>query len=95
MTGGGGCEVCKHIRGFLVVSAAVFVSRKTAPLVLKTTSQEKHGAFTERKWVLKEAELAGVLEEMKMTTVRVTNTQGWNVGSRSMQLPRLNLWRKF
>ncbi|XP_042743317.1 uncharacterized protein C20orf96 homolog [Lagopus leucura] len=48
--------------------AAVFVSRKTAPLVLKTSSQEKHGAFTERKWVLKEAELAGVLEEMKMTT---------------------------
>ncbi|XP_031444806.1 uncharacterized protein C20orf96 homolog isoform X2 [Phasianus colchicus] len=47
--------------------SAVFVSRKTTPLVLKASSQEKYRAFTEKKAVLKEAELAGMLEEMKMT----------------------------
>lgn len=95
MTGGGGCEVCKHTGGFLVVSAAQFVPRKTTPLVVKTSSQEKYRAFTERKSVLKKAELAGMLEEMKMTMVHVTNIRGWNVGSQSIQLPRLHLWRKF
>ncbi|XP_010720932.1 uncharacterized protein LOC100542192 isoform X1 [Meleagris gallopavo] len=48
-------------------AAAQFVPRKTTPLVVKTSSQEKYRAFTERKSVLKKAELAGMLEEMKMT----------------------------
>ncbi|XP_021272859.1 uncharacterized protein C20orf96 homolog [Numida meleagris] len=47
---------------------ASFVLSKKTPLLSKTSSQEKHRKFTERKSALKEAELAEMLEEIKITT---------------------------
>ncbi|XP_072206128.1 uncharacterized protein C20orf96 homolog isoform X1 [Excalfactoria chinensis] len=47
---------------------AAFVSSKTSPLALKASSQEKYGTVSEKKAALKEAELAEMLEEIKMTT---------------------------
>lgn len=89
------CKMCANTyRGFLIVSTAVFVSSKTTPLVLKASPQEKYRTYTERKSALKEAELAEMLEEIRVTTVHVTHTRGWDVGSQSIQLPGLHLWRK-
>lgn len=48
--------------------SAVFVSSKTTPLVLKASPQEKYRTYTERKSALKEAELAEMLEEIRVTT---------------------------
>lgn len=101
MTGGSRCKAlkpdCEISTGLsLFVSPVAFMLSKKTPLPSETSSsQEKYRSFTQRKLALKKAELAKTLEEIKITTVRATNIQCWDVGSKSIQLPWLPLRRKF
>lgn len=54
----------------------------------KPGSQEKYRSFTEKKSALKEAEIAEMLEEIKITTVHATtNSRCWDGGSDPYSYP--------
>ncbi|XP_004947210.2 uncharacterized protein C20orf96 homolog isoform X3 [Gallus gallus] len=69
--------------------SAVFVSSKTTPLVLKASPQEKYRTYTERKSALKEAELAEMLEEIRVTTMIEAMTQ--TVSQNQLDMARAEL----
>lgn len=100
MTGESRCKAlksdCEISTGLFFVSPVAFMLSKKPPLPSETSSSpEKYRSFAQRKLALKKAELAKTMEEIKIITVRATNIQCWDAGSKSIQLPQLPLWRKF
>lgn len=88
------CEISTGL--FFFVSPVAFMLSKNPPSPSEpSSSPEKDRSFTQRKLALKKAELAKTLEEIRITTVRATNPPCWDVGSESIELPQLPLWRKF